>query len=117
MKKVLSYIFGVIMILSALAHIFSPEAYAPMIPDFIPESVANILAALAEGVTGIALFIPIYRKKGGLLFAGLMLAFLPIHVWDLLRENPAIGPAPAPAIRLVVQFLLIYAGWWIYRKH
>ncbi len=116
MRKLLSYFFAAMLLLGAIAHIVMPEAYEPMIPEFIPSLLANILAAIAEAVVGIALIIPKYRKLGGLLFALLMLAFLPIHIWDLVREEPAIGPQPIPAIRVVIQFLLIYAGWWIYKK-
>ncbi len=116
MKKVFPYILALPMLAGAVAHVLKPEAYAPMIPGFMPITLANIMAAIAELVVAIALVIPKYQKIGGLLFMLLMIAFLPIHVWDLLREEPAIGPPPAPAIRLVVQFLLIYAGLWIYRR-
>lgn len=116
MRKFLSYLFAVLLLFGAVAHIIMPEAYEPMIPEFIPSLLANILAAIAEAVVGVALIIPRYRTMGGLLFALLMLAFLPIHIWDLFREDPAIGEQPIPTIRVIIQFLLIYAGWWIYRK-
>ncbi|UTW62454.1 hypothetical protein KFE98_21030 [bacterium SCSIO 12741] len=116
MKKILSYVLGVVMLAGAIAHLVAPEAYAAMIPDFIPATLAHILAALAELVTGVVLIVPRFRKTGGLFFMGLMIAFLPIHVWDLFRENPAIGDPPIPMIRVAVQFLLIYTGWWIYKK-
>ncbi|MEL6562502.1 MAG: MauE/DoxX family redox-associated membrane protein [Bacteroidota bacterium] len=115
-KKILTIILGILMILGGIGHLLAPEAYAPMIPDFIPDQLANVLAFITEVATGLALIIPKYRKTGGLLFMGLMIAFLPLHVWDVFRENPAIGPFPAPIIRLVIQFLLIYVGWRIYRK-
>lgn len=117
MKKIVPYFLSLLMLLSAIAHVVQPEFYAPMIPDFISMSVANILAAIAEAAVGIMLLIPKYRKWGGLGFMALMIAFLPIHVWEVFRENPAIGAPPAPAIRLVFQFLLIYAGWWIHQSN
>ncbi|BDD02561.1 hypothetical protein [Aureibacter tunicatorum] len=110
------YILSFIMLTSAVAHIVAPEFYKAMIPSFIPFLVANILAALAEGAIGILLLIPKYRHIGGLGFMLLMMAFLPVHMWDLVRENPAIGPPPAPAIRLAFQFALIYVGWRIFKK-
>ena len=116
MKNVLSYFLGAILLVSAVVHILNPDFYAAMIPNFIPAGLANILAAIVETVIGILLFLPKYRHWGGFCFFLLMLAFLPIHIWDLFKKHPAIGPSPAPEIRLVVQFLLIYAGWWIYRK-
>ena len=88
-----------------------------MIPEFIPELLANVLSVIAEAGIVILLLVPKYRRLGGLGFMLLMIAFLPIHTWDAFRENPAIGPMPAPVIRLVIQFLLIYAGYWIYKSH
>lgn len=116
MKKILAYLFGGILILSAVNHIFAPDTYSAMIPSFVTPLLANVLAAIAELAIGIALFIPRFRAWGALLFTGLMLAFLPIHVWDLVRENPAIGEPPAPIIRLAVQLLVIYLGYWLYKK-
>jgi len=116
MKKIIPYVLAAFMLAGAIGHVLVPKAYAPMIPDFIPIGIANILATIAEAVVGIALILPKYRKIGGLLFMLLMIAFLPLHVWDVFREDPAIGAPPAPIIRLFIQFLLIYAGWWIYRS-
>ena len=116
MKKIPSYILALLLLASAIGHAIRPEFYAPMIPDFISVSLANILATIVEAAVGIMLLIPRYRKWGGLSFMALMIAFMPIHVWDLFRENPAIGAPPMPAIRLVFQFVLIYAGWWIYKS-
>jgi hypothetical protein len=46
-----------------------------------------------------------------------MLGFLPLHVWDMLKDISALGPSPFPEIRLVIQLLLIYIGWWIYKSY
>ena len=116
MKNILSYLFGVMMIAGAVGHVLAPHFYAAMIPSFISPTFANILATIVEAAVGVLLFIPKYRHWGGLGFSVLMLAFLPLHIWDLFKEQPAVGPSPAPEIRLVFQFLFIYAGWWIYKK-
>ena len=117
MKKIVPYTLALLLLASAIGHAIRPEFYAPMIPDFISVSLANILAIITEAAVGIMLIVPKYRKWGGLGFMALMIAFLPIHVWDLFRESPAIGAPPMPAIRLAFQFLLIYAGWWIYKSN
>lgn len=116
LKNILSYLFGLILLASAVAHLLYPDFYAPMIPDFIPEGFANLATAIVEAGIGVLLFLPNYRHWGGLGFCVLMIAFLPLHVWDMLKETPAVGPSPAAEIRLVIQFLLIYAGGWIYKK-
>ena len=115
LKVLLSYALSLLLLASAVAHIFTPEYYAALIPDFIPEMLANILAAIAEAAIGIALLLKPYRHYGALGFSLLMLGFLPIHIWDLVREQSALGPSPTPEIRLVIQFVLIYVGWWLFK--
>ena len=115
MKKALSYLFAAILILSGIMHVINPEAYTAMIPSFIPEILANLFAAITEIAIGIMLLIPRYRRLGGIGFAFLMILFLPVHIWDLFREVPAIGSFGGAVIRLIIQFGLIWAGWWIWR--
>ncbi len=105
------------MLLGAVGHVASPEMYAPLIPSFIPEFMAHLFSTVAELGVGIALLVPKYRKYGGLGFMVLMVIFLPIHIWDLLKEEPFMGSKTAATGRLVAQFLMIYTGWWIYKKH
>ncbi len=116
---ILSYLLGVFLLLGAYNHIAKPEMYSAMIPSFIPEIVAHIFAVITEVAVGIALLIPKYRKWGGLGFALLMIAFLPLHIWDLVRENhaenPLISTSKAAYIRFAVQIILIVLGWWIYK--
>ncbi|MEM8895256.1 MAG: hypothetical protein AAGC88_11810 [Bacteroidota bacterium] len=115
MKKIIAVFFAIVMAAGAIAHIVVPAAYAPLVPEYINLTFANWSAAIAEGVVAVALFLPQWRSKGGLLFMALMIGFLPIHILDFLKENPAIGEPPIPLVRILIQFLLIYAGWWISR--
>jgi uncharacterized membrane protein len=117
MKKFTPIFLGVAMIFGALGHLAQPEIYAPLVPSFIPLLFANILATIAEAAIGIALVIPQTRKFGGIGFLALMIAFLPIHVWDFLKDQPFVGPKAIAGTRILIQFVLIYAGWWIYKKH
>lgn len=116
MKLVLPYLLAIFLLISAFAHVFNPGFYDPLIPKFIPKSAANILAAISEAAIGLALILPQYRELGGLGFMLLMLAFLPIHIWDLFKEVPFMGSTTSAVIRLLVQLLLIYAGWWIWKS-
>ena len=106
-KILLPYFFALVLLASAIAHVAIPEIFAPIIPHFISVYWANYLAATAELSIAVLLFLPKYRNQGGLLFMALMIAFLPLHLWELFRENPAVGKHPAPLIRLVFQFVLI----------
>ncbi len=114
--KIVTYLFAALMLVGTAGHVFNPEFYEPMIPDFFPADLANILTALAEFAVGVLLLIPKTRALGGLAFALLMVGFVPFHVWDFFRDDPMVGPQPAPTIRLAIQFLLIYGGIWIYRR-
>jgi uncharacterized membrane protein len=103
------------MIAGAIGHVLTPEIYSVMIPSFIPEDFANVSAAIIEALIGITLFIPSTRNRAGLGFLILMLAFLPIHIWDAFQDLPAVGSTWIALFRIVIQFLLIYTGWWIYK--
>lgn len=115
LKLIITFLLAALMLFGAFNHVYAPEIYAPFIPDFFSESFANIVSAIAEGIIGIALIVPKYRRWGGLGFCILMILFLPIHIWDFTKEIPAIGSKLAAGIRLAVQFLFIAAGWWIYK--
>lgn len=117
MKKITPIFIAIIMILGAVGHIVSPEIYSELIPSFIPEFIAHLFSIIAEAAIGLALIIPKFRKYGGLGFMILMIIFLPIHVWDLFKEDPFIGTKTIALVRVVVQGVLIYAGWWIYKKY
>lgn len=101
------------MLGGAVYHMVAPEFYDSIIPDFIQLKVANIAAFIVEGVVGALLLIPRYRRIGAIFFTLLMLAFLPIHIWDLTRETPAVGSTLNAWIRLLIQFLLIAGGYWL----
>lgn len=116
-RTVLLLSMATLMIAGALGHVFATEMYSPMIPDFINSTLAHVVSVLLEIGIGIALLHPKYRHVGGLGFMLLMLGFLPIHIWDVFRETPAIGPFPAAAIRLVFQFILIYLGYWVFKTY
>jgi uncharacterized membrane protein len=117
MKKITPIFIAIIMILGAVGHVVSPEIYSELIPSFIPEFIAHLFSIIAEAAIGLTLIIPKYRKYGGLGFMILMIIFLPIHVWDLFKEEPFIGTKTIALVRVVVQGVLIYAGWWIYKKY
>lgn len=115
MRSGITYFFALMLLLSAITHMVNPSVYAGMIPEFIAPNLANIMATIVEAIVAVLLLLPKYRPMGGLAFAVLMVAFLPIHIGDLFKENPAIGAPPLPSIRLAFQFVLIYGGYWIYK--
>lgn len=111
-KKIIGIILALFVLISGVGHFITPEMYFPLIPDFLPKTVVNILAGAAELLLGIGVFIPSFRKRALLGIGALMVAFLPIHIWDLLKENPFMGSKIAALARVAIQFALIYLPWF-----
>ncbi len=115
-KLVLTYLFGAFMIFGGINHFIKPEMYAPFIPDFLPSLAINYFTGIVEIVVGVGVFIPRFRSMATLGILLLMLVFLPLHVFDVFKENPAIGSHQAALIRLPLQFILIAWAWFIHKK-
>lgn len=114
-KRIAGFLMGALLILGASAHFFNPETSTGLIPEFLPADLVHWIAGGVELLLGIGAFIPGYRKKALLGITLLMIVFLPIHVVDLFRDNPAIGTKTVAMVRLVVQFIFIYLAWFASR--
>ncbi len=104
------------MLAGAWVHFFQPELFYKIVPDFLPKKEVVILSGIPELLIGIGVLIPKTRSLAGLAFAMLCLAFLPLHLWDLVRDDPAITPQSAAIIRVFVQFVLMWTGWQVWRR-
>lgn len=116
LKLILTYLFGAFMIFGGINHFIKPEMYAPFIPDFLPSLAINYFTGIVEIAVGVGVFIPRFRSMATLGILLLMLVFLPLHVFDVFKENPAIGSHQAALIRLPLQFILIAWAWFIHKK-
>ena len=108
--KVLQVILSVFMIYAGIQHFIKPLFYTPFVPAFLPFEMSIIyISGLLEIIFGFFLLIPKYAKfaSTGILF--LLLFFLPIHIWDVFSDTPAMGSHKAALIRLPVQ--LLFLGW------
>jgi uncharacterized membrane protein len=105
------------MFLGGVSHFAFPEIYYPFIPDFLPKPAVNIAAAVLEIVMGLGLFVEKLKKISALFILIALISFLPIHVFDMLKENPAIGSKTLAYIRLPLQFLLIYWAYLVYQHN
>lgn len=106
---------GGMLILAGIAHFAAPEFYFPMIPDIFPKEASNFAAGIVELVLGIGVLLPPTRKLAALGIVLLMIAFFPLHVWDLLQDEPVIGSKGIAVGRLFVQVFLIAWPWWIWK--
>lgn len=108
----LKFLLAVFLIFGGIQHFISPESYVLFVPVFLPWTLAIIyVSGLLEILFGLALF---FKKWSGIGARGiliLMLLFLPIHIWDVFSETPAIGSQTAALIRLPLQFLIIGVAW------
>lgn len=108
--------FGALLILGGIAHVMRPQLYHPMIPDALPKPVVNYLIGIVELALGISVFIKRYRSLAAMGVFILMIAFLPVHVVDVFRDDPAIGSKALAYARLPLQFVLIVWAWFLYKK-
>ena len=109
---VLKVVLAMFLILGGVQHFINPTNYIPFVPSFLPFTMAIIyISGLFEILFGLALFFKKHETIGAWGILILMLLFLPIHIWDVFSDTPAIGSHNAALIRLPVQFLLIFIAW------
>jgi uncharacterized membrane protein len=115
-KLILTLLFGIFMIGNGMYHFSNPETYYPFIPDFLPKKTINNLVATVEILVGISVFFPQTRNFGTLIILIMMLAFLPIHIIDVFRENPLIGTKQMAFQRVALQLAFVIWAWFIQKN-
>ncbi len=115
-KLILSILFGVFLIMGGFNHFRDPNSYNQMIPDFFPKLAVNYITGVIELVLGFGVIIPRFRHSSALGIMILMILFLPIHVWEVFRDNPTFGSHITAMIRLPIQFVLIAWAWFLSKK-
>lgn len=112
--NVLKIVIALFMIYAGAQHFIKPTFFMPFVPAFLPLKTTIIYVSGAiEILLGAMLFLKKYAKFGTLGIFILLILFLPIHIWDVFSETPAIGSKQAALIRLPIQFLLIFITWKI----
>lgn len=115
-RLILTWLFALILIVAGINHFVRPMMYAPFIPDFLPLVPVNYFTGVVEAGLGIGLLLPATRRLAAMGTILLMIFFLPFHLVDLLRDDPAIGSKLIAWIRLPLQFVLIYWAWFLVPK-
>ena len=95
-------------------HFAKPKFYKHFIPDLLPKLAVNYIVGLIEFLLGIGLFFNQTTKYAALGVFLLMITFLPIHIWDVTKERPAIGSKKMAIIRIPIQFVLMLCAWFLY---
>ncbi|OUR97400.1 hypothetical protein A9Q84_13830 [Halobacteriovorax marinus] len=104
------------MIFGAYNHVSNPEFYNGFIPNFLPKLAVNYLFSVIELIIGILIIRTKWRALGSACFIALMLVFFPIHIWDLLKDVPAIGSKEAAMVRLFVQLVFIGMAYFVFKR-
>ncbi|PQB07904.1 hypothetical protein BST83_12655 [Polaribacter filamentus] len=111
---ILKIIFGAFFCYAGFMHFKKPKFFNKFIPNFLPKRMVNYVFGAIEFLLGISLFFDQTFKNAALGIFILMTLFLPIHIWDLLKEKPAIGSKKLAIIRIPIQFLLMYLSYLMY---
>lgn len=116
MVLALSLLVALVMIGGGGAHIMSTANFAPLVPSFLLATPVILATGVLQIAIGIAAFWPKTRAYGGLAFAALCFGYLPLHLWDYVREDPVFAPPIAATIRVVVQLFFIWAGYTLWQR-
>ena len=111
---IIRIIYGLFMVYAGIMHFKKPIFFNGFIPDLLPKLTINYICGGIELLLGIGLLFNATVKNAAMGVFILMLLFLPIHLWDLYKEKPAIGSKKLAIIRVPLQFLLMYVSYLIY---
>ncbi len=106
--------FGLLFTFMGVMHFVKPKVFNGFIPKPLPRLLINYVVGVIEIAIGIGLFLTSTVKIAASSFFILMLLFLPLHIWDLFRERPAIGSKKMAIIRLPIQFVFLFIAYLIY---
>lgn len=109
-------LIAVVMMGGGFAHLATPASFASLVPGFLPAVPVLVVAGVVQIGIGTLAIVPRTRAWGGLAFAILCAAYLPLHLWDFFRPDPVFAPPVAASIRVLVQLLFIAAGFVLWRR-
>ncbi|GGG90117.1 hypothetical protein GCM10011416_03370 [Polaribacter pacificus] len=112
--QIIAYLFGALLMFAGIMHLIKPQIFKHFIPAIFPKKTVNYIIGIIEFALGLGLFIHQTQKESALGVFGLMLFFLPIHIWDATKARPAIGSKKMAYFRIPLQFVLLYFAYLIY---
>lgn len=116
-KKVSFYLLGALYIMAGINHFWHPDFYLPLIPDYLPfHEAINRISGIAELFLGMLVFIPATRRFACYGIIGLLIFFIPSHIYFIQIGGCVSEDSCAPVwfgwVRLfLIHPLLIY---WAY---
>ena len=111
---ILKIIYGAFFCFAGIMHFVKPHFFKHFIPDFFPKKLVNYVVGFIEFALGLEMFFPETVKIAALGIFILLILLLPIHIWDVTKERPAIGSRKKAIIRIPIQFVLMYGIYFVY---
>jgi uncharacterized membrane protein len=112
---VLTFVMGMLLLVTGTIHFLNTRSYLPIVPEIFPGRMLIIqVSGGLELAAGIGLLIRSTRHIAAFVVLILMIGFLPLHIWDIFRERPAMGTKMGAWSRLALQFVLIAWAWFIW---
>ncbi len=107
-------IFALMFVGSGIYHLVNPDFFMPLMPSFLPAHRSLIIwSGWVEILVGIGLFIGPVQQWAVWGVLALLFVFTPIHILDIGKEKPAVGSKQIAIGRLVMQFVLIAAAFYL----
>jgi len=98
------------------AHLLQPELFTGFVFAPLPPRQTVLATGLLQLGIAVLALLPRARSLAGLAFALLSLAYMPLHIWDLFRDDPMISPLAAAVLRILVQVVFIWAGVRLWQR-
>ena len=111
---ILKIFYGCFFCFAGIMHFIKPDFFKDFMPKFFPKLIVNYFIGFIEFFLGVGLFFDKYTEFSAVGIIILLILFLPIHIWDVTKERPAIGSKKLAIVRIPFQFLLIYGIYIIY---
>lgn len=110
--SVILVIISFFMIYAGMMHFINPELFTAYGPKFLKCDMAIIyISGVVEIIISILILFTKYRGIGSVALFILLLTFLPIHIWDVILDQPVIVSKVKAVVRLSLQFLFIALAW------
>jgi uncharacterized membrane protein len=116
-KRIVLALLVVLFLSSGVAHFLRPAPFVAIMPPYLPSPRVLVLVSGAfEILGGVGLLIPAIRRWAGVGLVALLLAVYPANIYMATNDIPIDGwhvPWWGHAIRLPLQFVLIWLVWWV----
>lgn len=111
------WLASLFFIIAGANHFIMPDFYIAMMPSFMPfKEFFVVVTGIAEIVLGIAIQIPMLRRRAGMSLIGLLIAIFPANIYVALMQPPLPNLDYSPESmwwRLLLQPLFIAWIWWV----